>query len=72
VRRIGAPTGFLTGGLPLALSRLAAGTLFGVEPHDGVTMVATLAVLAAIATVSGYLPANRASRIDPIRALRHE
>ena len=54
------------------LSRLAAGNLFVVDAYDGVTLVATPAVLSAIATVSGFLPASRASRIDPIRALRHE
>jgi len=64
----------LAAGLPvaLALSRLAASSLFGVDTYDGVTMVATAVLLSAIATVSGFLPASRASRINPIRALRHE
>ncbi len=64
----------LTAGLPvaLALSRLAAGSLFGIATYDAVTIAATLFILSAIAAVSGFLPANRASRIDPIRALRHE
>jgi ABC-type antimicrobial peptide transport system permease subunit len=64
----------LAAGLPvaLALSRLAASSLFGVGTYDGVTMVATVAILSAIAAISGFLPANRASRIDPIRALRHD
>jgi ABC-type antimicrobial peptide transport system permease subunit len=64
----------LAAGLPvaLALSRLAASSLFGVGTYDGVTLAATVVMLSVIATVSGFLPANRASRIDPIRALRHE
>jgi predicted permease len=61
-------------GLPaaLALSRFAKDALFGVDAHDGVTVAATVLILSAIAATSGFLPANRAARIDPIRALRHE
>jgi predicted permease len=64
----------LAAGVPvaLALSRLAASTLFGVSTHDGATLAATVVLLSAIAAVSGFLPANRASRIDPLQALRHE
>ena len=64
----------LAAGLPVALasSRLAASILFGVSPHDGVTLIASAALLAAIAIFSALAPASRASRIDPIRALRHE
>ena len=64
----------LAAGLPvaLALSRLAASSLFGVSAYDGVTMVATVALLSAVTAVSGFVPANRAARIEPIRALRQE
>jgi predicted permease len=44
--------------------------LFGVVPTDPVTFAAVLAVLAAVAALAGYLPARRASRIDPMAALR--
>jgi predicted permease len=64
----------LLAGLPvaLALSRYAASMLFGVTAYDGVTIAAAVLLLAGIASASGFVPANRASRIDPIRALRQE
>ena len=64
--------GGLAAGLVLALgaSRLIQGLLFGVEPRDTVTYMSVVAVLMAIALLASYLPARRASRIDPIKALR--
>jgi predicted permease len=64
----------LAAGLPaaLALSRFAENALFGIDSHDGVTIAATVLILSAITATSGFLPANRAAQIDPIRALRHE
>jgi predicted permease len=61
-------------GLPVALAsaRLVASSLFGVTVHDGPTIASTLIVPAAVAAFAGFLPANRASRIDPMRALRQE
>jgi len=52
------------------LTRLMAGVLHGVEPLDPLTFLAVPALLAAVALVASYVPARRASRIDPMLALR--
>ena len=54
------------------LARSASGLLFGVTAGDPQTFAAMIAVLATVALVAGYLPARRASRIDPMVALRTE
>jgi ABC-type antimicrobial peptide transport system permease subunit len=46
--------------------------LFGVEASDPYTFAAMLVILTIVATLAGYFPARRASRIDPIIALRSE
>jgi predicted permease len=58
--------------LVLAASRLVAPMLFGVSPNDPSVMVISMAVLLAVGAWSGYLPAWRASRVDPLVALRDE
>lgn len=58
--------------LSLALSRFVAGMLFGVSAHDPFTYVAVPAVLIAVALGACYLPAWRATQVDPTVALRHE
>lgn len=55
-----------------ALARFASGLLFGVTTADPVTFAIMLSVLLAVAMLAGYLPARRASRIDPLLALRAE
>jgi putative ABC transport system permease protein len=59
-------------GVALAASRALQSLLFGVTTSDPVTFVLTGVVLAAVALSASYGPARRASRIDPIEALRSE
>jgi predicted permease len=54
----------------LAAARLIASLLFGTSPWDVPTYIGMAAIFLAVALISGYLPARRASRIDPIVALR--
>jgi predicted permease len=56
----------------LALSQLIKTQLFGVDTIDPPTLVGVIALLAVTAFVACWLPARRASRVDPIEALRHE
>jgi predicted permease len=56
----------------LGLARFVESLVFGLEPHDPLTLTLAVALLAAIGLVAGYLPARRASRIDPMVALRAE
>jgi predicted permease len=61
-------------GVPAALlsSRLVASMLFGLAATDTASILAAVAVMLAIAALAGYLPARRASRVDPMVALRYE
>jgi ABC-type antimicrobial peptide transport system permease subunit len=54
------------------LTRLIQTQLFGVKPMDPVTMAAACLGIAAVTAVSGYVPARRATEIDPMTALRWE
>ena len=55
-----------------ALNRLIASLLFGVQPTDAVTMVGVVATITLVAAVACWLPAWRASRVDPIVVLRDD
>src|SRR5881275_2274538 len=60
--------------VPAALiaSRLVKSFLFETQPNDPGTMALAGAVVLSAAVIAGYAPARRASRIDPLAALRHE
>jgi putative ABC transport system permease protein len=51
-------------------SRFVGTLLYGLEPGDPATLAASAVTLALIGTVAGWLPANRASRLDPTQILR--
>jgi predicted permease len=56
--------------LSLWLGKTAATLLFGLQPHDVITLVSAAVLLAAAALISSYLPARRAAAIEPMAALR--
>ena len=52
--------------------RLIESQLFGLEPTDAATMVSAVLLLIVVSAAAGYLPARRATRVDPMVALRYE
>jgi ABC-type antimicrobial peptide transport system permease subunit len=61
-------------GLPVALAaeQLVSEMLFGLKPTDPMSLAGAVALLLAFALLAGYLPARKASRVDPMVALRYE
>ncbi len=62
---VGIPTAF-------ALGRFVSSQLYGIQPHDPLIGVVTMAFLVVVSVTAGLIPARRASRIDPLLALRYE
>ena len=56
----------------VALSRLMVSVLYGVASTDAITFLGVPAILLIVAILSCYIPARRATRVDPLVALRHE
>ena len=66
-------TGVLVGiGASLALTRFMRSLLYEVGPNDPLTFAGIAALFALVALAASYIPARRASRFDPMVALRHE
>jgi ABC-type antimicrobial peptide transport system permease subunit len=66
--------GGVAAGIPLifALTRLASTLLFNLSPTDPVSLGAAALLMLAVAAVAGYAPSRRATRVDPMVALRYE
>ena len=58
--------------ISLAATRVLRQMLFGLGPRDATTMLLAAGVLTVVALIAGYLPAHRATKVDPMMALRHE
>jgi ABC-type antimicrobial peptide transport system permease subunit len=58
--------------IALYVNRYVESQLFGVAPGDPVALAAAIVLLLAVTAAAGYLPARRASRIDPVIAVRYE
>jgi putative ABC transport system permease protein len=56
----------------MALTQVLERFLYGVKPGDPVTLIAVSFLLAAVAVAASYIPARRASRVDPVEALRYQ
>ena len=61
-------------GIPaaLALTQLVREALYGIQPNDPLSFIAAGALMVVVAAVAAWIPARRAARVDPMRALRCE
>jgi len=61
-------------GLPitLALVRVVRSFLYGIEPHDPLTIIGTVLIMVMVAGLAAWIPARRAARVDPMVTLRYE
>jgi len=61
-------------GLPAAwgLTRMVTSQLYGIQPNDTFTLVAATLGIACVALLAGYVPARKATRVEPMLALRWE
>jgi ABC-type antimicrobial peptide transport system permease subunit len=68
-----AAAGLVVGaGAAIATTRLVASTLYQLPPRDPATMAVAAVIMLATCVLAGYLPARRASHVDPLVALRAE
>jgi predicted permease len=58
--------------LALALTRVLRSVLFGVAPHDPITIAASVLLILTVAALATWIPARRAAKVDPMEALRYE
>ena len=58
--------------LALGVARLIAAFLYGVSPSDPITYASVAVVLIAVALLASFIPARRATKVDPMTALRYE
>jgi predicted permease len=75
LRQVGRMTlvgGFVGLAVAVAIGRFASSLLFGLEGHDPAVLTVSAVMLTLVALGAGFIPAHRASRLDPMRALRYE
>jgi ABC-type antimicrobial peptide transport system permease subunit len=56
----------------MALGRYVGAALYGIQPRDPAIAIAAIALLSIVSAIAGLIPARRASRIDPVQAMRYE